>query len=85
MGVTHISEADLVNDVHGVLNRARRGEHIVIETDGAPLTLQTAFPERTIEEAIALARTSNAVMSPEFAADMRDIVAMRKPRKSAWE
>ena len=85
MAWTHMTEAEAARDLHAVLARVRQGEQIVIETGGAPVTLQTAFPERTVAEAIALAKDSDAVMDPEFAADMSEIVAMRKPRKSVWE
>jgi antitoxin (DNA-binding transcriptional repressor) of toxin-antitoxin stability system len=96
MGTTHIPVAEAARDLRDLLDRARAGEDIVIE-DGvstpirlAPATLPVE--RRTIEETIARIETRDkergfpAVMDEDFAADMRDIIANRKPRDtSAWD
>jgi antitoxin (DNA-binding transcriptional repressor) of toxin-antitoxin stability system len=96
MGTVHIPLAEAVRDLPDLLNRARAGEDILIE-DGSstPIRLAPAhlpIEPRTVEETLARIeardrkRGYSAVMDEDFAADMRDIVANRKPRDtSAWD
>jgi antitoxin (DNA-binding transcriptional repressor) of toxin-antitoxin stability system len=96
MGTTHISLAEAARDLPELLERVRAGEDIVID-DGSPTPIRLApaalpIERRTIEETIARIEARDkergfpAVMDEDFAADMRDIVANRKPRDtSTWD
>jgi len=94
MATIHISEAEAAEDFAGLLNRVRAGAEVVIESGAHPVAvLRPAAPaRRSISESIALAEARSRelgykpVMDAEFAADMEDIVASRKPRDtSAWD
>ena len=96
MGTTHIPVAEAARDLRDLLDRVRAGEDIVID-DGksTPVRLAPAAPPikgRTIEETIERIEARDkergfpVVMDEDFAADMRQIVANRKPRDtSAWD
>ena len=90
----HVSEADAVRDLAGLLQQVQAGTEIVIERDAQPLAvIRAAAPaRRTISECIALAEahekeTGNApVLDADFAADVEKIVHNRKPWKPAtWD
>jgi hypothetical protein len=93
MAVTHISEAEAARDLASVMSRVCSGEDIVIDGATASMGVRlTPFPRRTISETIALAEESakrlgyEPVMDADFAADMREIIAKRKPAdRSAWD
>jgi antitoxin (DNA-binding transcriptional repressor) of toxin-antitoxin stability system len=90
MATTHIPVAEAARDLPDILDRVRAGEDIVIE-DGSPTAIRlatTTLPveRRTIEDTIARIEARDkergfaAVMDEDFAADMRQIIANRKPR-----
>jgi len=94
VAVVHISEADVVSDLAGIMARVYAGEEIVI--DNGTLTVAivpSAIPSRrSVTECIALARkhedeTGEApVLDPDFAADVKEIVQNRKPwNPPAWD
>lgn len=94
MAVIHISEAEAARDLPSLLAQVRAGAEIVIESDAQPVAVLRAAepPRRTISESIALAEARTRklgykpVMDPDFAADMEEILANRKPRDtSAWD
>ncbi len=95
MATIHISEAEAIRDIRGVLARAYLGEEIIIEKDAAPaIVLRKAIEPRgrLLSESIALAEAHakelgyKPVMDPEFAADLEEIIRNRKPRNtSAWD
>jgi antitoxin (DNA-binding transcriptional repressor) of toxin-antitoxin stability system len=95
METIRISEEEAARDFAGILARARAGAEIVIENaTSAPVVLRAAEQPRgrPLSESIAIiearskARGYEAVMDAEFAADMREIIANRKPRDtSAWD
>ena len=94
MAVIHISEADAARDFAGLMARVRAGAEIVIENGTYPAAVLRAAapPRRSISECIALAKkheeeTGEApVLDPDFAADMEEIVASRKPwNPPAWD
>jgi hypothetical protein len=95
MATIHISEADAIRDIRGLLARAYRGEEIVIEKDAesAIVLRKAAEPRgRLLSESIALAKKHaeelgyEPRMDPEFAADLEEIIRNRKPRNtSAWD
>jgi hypothetical protein len=94
MATIHISEAEAIRDIRGLIARAYLGEEIVIEKEAAPSIVlrKAALPRRSISESIALAeaRTKELgyepVMDAGFAADLEEIISNRKPRDtSAWD
>jgi hypothetical protein len=90
MAVIHISEADAIRDIKGLLARAYLGEEIVIEKDAAPAIVlrKAAPPRRSIEECIALLpEDSPAIIDEDFARDVQEAVAMhREPlNPPAWD
>jgi len=95
MATIHISEAEAIRDIAGLLARAQLGLEIVIEKEAAPpivLRRATETRGRMLSESIALAEAyakemgSEPVMDPEFAADLKEILRNRKPRDtSAWD
>lgn len=96
MAVLHITEAELARDVHAVLEQVRQGAEIVIEQDHRPVAVMKTPPApgpgRPIDECIALAeqrekeRGYRVTLDPDFAADVEEIIAERKPLDtSAWD
>ncbi|HEY7856440.1 MAG TPA: hypothetical protein VIC32_08345 [Terriglobales bacterium] len=94
MAVIHISEAEAVRDLPGLLARVRGGAEIVIESDAQPAAVLRAAapPRRSISESIARAEARSKelgfkpVMDAGFAADLEEIVRRRVPRnRSAWD
>ncbi len=87
MESVHISEADAVRDMAAILKHVQAGAEVVIERDAQPFAvIRAAVPaRRTISECIALAEAHEleagraAVLDPDFAADVEEIVRNRKP------
>ena len=85
--VLHVSEADAVRDLAGILQHVQAGTEVVIERDSQPLAvIRSATPaRRTISDSIALAEAheretgQEPVLDPDFAADVEEIVRNRKP------
>jgi antitoxin (DNA-binding transcriptional repressor) of toxin-antitoxin stability system len=96
MATTHIPVAEAARDLPKLLNRARAGEDILID-DGSATLIRLApahvpIERRTVEQTLARIEARDkmrgypAIIDEEFAADMREIVANRKPRDaSAWD
>ena len=94
MATIHISEAEAARDLHGLLSRATAGDEVVIETSSGQQVRMTARPRvgRPVSEVIAAleareaARPGSTYMDEDFANDMREIIANRKPAdRSAWD
>jgi antitoxin (DNA-binding transcriptional repressor) of toxin-antitoxin stability system len=94
MATFHISETDAANDFAGLMARVRSGSEVVIENGSYPVAVirPAVPPRRSISESIELVEARvkelgyEPVMDEEFAADMREIIAKRKPRDtSAWD
>lgn len=95
MATIHISEAEAIRDIRGLLVRAHMGEEIVIEKEAAPSIVLRKANEprgRLLSESIALSEAharqsgSEPVMDAGFASDLEEIIAKRKPRDtSAWD
>lgn len=88
--VLHITEADLVRDVPGMLLRAQTGTEIIIERNAQPIAvLRAAIPEpRKISECVAmLPEDSSGTIDPDFARDVDAAInAHQDPlESSAWE
>lgn len=85
--VLHVSEADAVRNMAGILQHVQAGAEVVIERDAQPLAvIRAAAPvRRTISECIALAKAheeelaSAPTLDPDFAADLEDIIRNRQP------
>jgi len=90
-----MSEAELARDLHTVLEKVRQGEEIVIEQNSHPVAVIKPLkqgPGRSIDECIRLAeqrekeRGYRVTLDPDFAADVEEIIAQRKPLDtSGWD
>jgi hypothetical protein len=90
MAQVHMTEAELARDLHAVLEKVRNGDEVVIEQDHQTVAVikMPQAPGRPIDEciAIALARDSQATLDDDFAADLEEIIASRRPLDApAWE
>ena len=90
MAVLHMTEAEAARDFHAVLARVREGAEVVIEEGHRRIALikPVESPGRSIDECIALlkARGSTATLDEDFAKDLEDVIAERKPvDTSVWE
>jgi antitoxin (DNA-binding transcriptional repressor) of toxin-antitoxin stability system len=90
MVTLHITEAELVRDVHAVLDKVRQGAEIVIERDHSPVAVlrSTMPPRRKISEVLALTpKDSAATMDESFASDVHAAIeSHRQPLDgSAWD
>jgi antitoxin (DNA-binding transcriptional repressor) of toxin-antitoxin stability system len=94
MAVLHISEADLARDLHSVLERVRQGSEVVVEQNHTPIVILKPAPQpgRLLSESIAIAKQREkdlgfaAVLDPDFAEDIEEIVRNRQPwNPGSWE
>ena len=79
MALTHISEADAINDFASVLARVRAGEEIVIESDKDPVALvrpAAKRPVRLLSESLRRAREhgSKVTLDGGFTNDLEQVV-----------
>ncbi len=95
MATMHISVSELPAEVRALIDRLRAGEEIVIDSGNEPVAILRS-PERqkakTVSELIARFEEREKelghpiLMDEDYADDMRDIIANRKPRDtSAWD
>ncbi len=94
MAARHISEAELERDLHAVLEQVRQGVEIVVEQDHRPVAIMKPAEQagRLLSESIAIARQrekehgSAAILDPDFARDMEEIVRNRQPwNPASWD
>lgn len=90
MAVLHMTEAELARDLHAVLEKVRQGAEIVVEEGYRTVAVikPVQGPGRPLDECIALAkeRGSGATLDEEFAEDLEEIIAQRRPLDtSAWD
>ena len=94
MATFHISEAEAESNFADLMEKVRAGGEIVIESGKNPVAVlrPADLGRRSVSESIALAEARakrlgyEPVMDEEYAADMREIIANRKPRDtSAWD
>ena len=97
MAAFHISEFEAEQDFPALMEKVRAGYEVVIESEKSPVAVLSpaSLPRRSISESIAMAEAHekelgySPVMDEEFASDMREIVANRRPREprdmSAWD
>ena len=86
----HMSEAEVAKDFAAVLERLKLGDAVVVEQDCRPVAVISPVkgPGRPIDECIALvqAHSSGARLDADFANDLEDIIASRRPLDtSLWE
>jgi antitoxin (DNA-binding transcriptional repressor) of toxin-antitoxin stability system len=95
MAATHISITELPPKIRALLDDLRAGEEIVIDSREGPVAVLRA-PDRpkarTVSEVIARLEERERelghpiIMDEDYARDMREIIAARKPRDtSAWD
>ena len=85
-----MSEAELARDLHSVLEHVRGGAEVVLEEGQRRFALIRPIEEtgREIDECIAIARARNseATLDEDFAGDLTEVLAARRPLDtSAWE
>ena len=90
MAVLHISEAELARELSAVLEKVRQGAEVVIEQGYQRVAIISPVrgPGRPIDECIALAKAhgSGATLDEDYARDLEEILAERKPLDtSAWD
>jgi antitoxin (DNA-binding transcriptional repressor) of toxin-antitoxin stability system len=81
----HITEAELARELHAILEQIRQGGEVVVEQDHRPVAIMKPAeqPGRLLSESIAIARQRErecgaAVLDPDFAEDMEEIVRNRQ-------
>jgi antitoxin (DNA-binding transcriptional repressor) of toxin-antitoxin stability system len=90
MAQVHMTEAEVVKDIQGVLERVRQGAEVIVEQDDRTVAIikPVKGPGRPIDECIALAKAhgSGATLDEDFAKDLEEIIASRQPLDtSVWE
>ncbi len=83
----HITEAELANDLHDILEKVRAGAEVIVEGGHTSVTMirPAIPPPRTLSEMIRLAeerekaRGYKVTLDEDFAADVEAVVAARKP------
>lgn len=90
MGQIHMTEADVARDFAAVLAKVRQGVEVAVEQNDRTVAIikPVKGPGRPIDECIALAkaRGSGATLDEDFAKDLEEIVANRRPLDtSVWD
>ena len=91
MSTVRITENELANDVHGVLEKVQQGVEVIIEQNHRPVAVIVPSKPagRLITEVLAglTRRGSTAVIDDEFAHDVQEgIKAHREPwNPPSWE
>ena len=90
MEPVHISEADAVRDLAGILQRVQSGVEVVIERDAQPFAvIRAAAPlRRKISECIALMPVeSTGTIDPDFSRDVEAAIAAHQEplEPPAWD
>ncbi len=90
MAQVYMTEAQVTQDFAAVLEKLRQGTEVVVEQDRRPVAVISPVkgPGRPIDECIALAKAhgSGGVLDADFARDLNEIIAERKPLEaSVWD
>jgi antitoxin (DNA-binding transcriptional repressor) of toxin-antitoxin stability system len=85
-----MTDAEVANNFAAVLEKLRHGAEVVVEQDHRPVAVISPVkgPGRPIDECIALAKAhgSGAKLDEEYAADLGEIIASRRPLDtSVWD
>jgi antitoxin (DNA-binding transcriptional repressor) of toxin-antitoxin stability system len=83
MAQLHMTEAEVTKDIAAVLEKVRQSTEIVIEEGYRTVAVISPVkgPGRPIDECIALAkeRGPGVTLDEDFATDLEEIIAERKP------
>jgi antitoxin (DNA-binding transcriptional repressor) of toxin-antitoxin stability system len=90
MEQVHMTEAEVANNFAAVLEKLKHGTEVVVERDHRPVAVISPVkgPGRPIDECIELAKAhgSGAVLDEDYARDLEEILASRRPLDtSVWE
>jgi hypothetical protein len=90
MAVLHMTEAELARDLYAVLEKVRQGAEIIVEEGYLTVAVikPVEGPGRPLDECIGIAKGhgSGAALDEEFAKDLEEIIAQRRPLDtSAWD
>jgi antitoxin (DNA-binding transcriptional repressor) of toxin-antitoxin stability system len=90
MDALHVTESDLVKDVHSILQKVETGAEIIIERNAQPVAVISAAEplRRTISECIALMPAdSPGIIDSDFEKDVEAAIAShREPLEPpAWD
>jgi antitoxin (DNA-binding transcriptional repressor) of toxin-antitoxin stability system len=90
MGQVHMTEAEVTKNFAAVLENLRQGTEVVVEQDHRPVAVISPpkGPGRPIDECISLAKAygSGATLDEDFAQNLEDLIAERKPLDaSVWD
>jgi antitoxin (DNA-binding transcriptional repressor) of toxin-antitoxin stability system len=90
MEQVHMTEAEVKSNFAAVLEKVRQGIEVVVEQNDRTVAVikPVKGPGRPIVECIALARAhgSGATLDEDFAKDLEEIVASRRPLDpSVWD
>jgi antitoxin (DNA-binding transcriptional repressor) of toxin-antitoxin stability system len=90
MAQVHMTEAEVVKDIQGVLEKVRQGTEVIVEQGDRTVAIikPVKGPGRPIDECIeiAKARESGATLDEDFAKDLREVIAGREPiDTSVWD
>ena len=90
MAELHMTEAELARDLHAALEKVRQGAEIIVEEGYRTVAVikPVQGPGRPLDECIALAKAhgSGATLDEDFAQDLEEIIAQRRPLDtSAWD
>jgi antitoxin (DNA-binding transcriptional repressor) of toxin-antitoxin stability system len=90
----YVSESEAESNFADLMEKVRAGGEVVIESGKGPAAVlrPAEIRHRTVSESLALAQARarrlgyESVMDEDYAADMRETIANRKPRDtSAWD
>jgi antitoxin (DNA-binding transcriptional repressor) of toxin-antitoxin stability system len=90
MAQVHMTEAEVTTNFAAVLEKLRQGAEVVVEQGHRSVAVISPprGPGRPIDECIALAKAhgSGATLDEDFAQDLEEIIAERKPLDaSVWD
>jgi antitoxin (DNA-binding transcriptional repressor) of toxin-antitoxin stability system len=90
MAQVHMTEAEVVKDIQGVLKKVRQGAEVIVEQGDRTVAIikPVKGPGRPIDECIeiAKARESGAILDEDFAKDLKEAIAGRQPLDtSVWD
>ena len=85
-----MTDAEVADNFAAVLEKLRHGAQVVVERDNRPVAVISPVkgPGRPIDECIVLAKAhgSGAKLDEEYAADLEEIIASRRPLDtSVWD
>ena len=89
--VVHLSSAEAIPDIAGILDRVEQGAQVIVERDQRPVAVIQPAPRpgRLLSDCIALAEVhaSTVTLDEDFAKDLEEIIqSHREPLDaSRWD